>query len=112
MWRLAIKAMLGDRGKLLTSLIGVSFAVVLVNLQVGLLIGLLQKSSLLITQGDADIWVGAQHTNNVDMVAEIPERWIQRIRCVEGVERADPYLIAHTKVKMRDGRTEIVILIG
>ena len=38
MWQLAIKAMLGDRPKLLASLLGVTFSVVLVNLQAGLLL--------------------------------------------------------------------------
>jgi hypothetical protein len=36
MWILGIKALLADRGKLLTSLLGVTFSVVLVNLQGGL----------------------------------------------------------------------------
>ena len=40
MWLLAVKAMVGDRGKLLTSVLGVAFSVVLVNLQGGLLLGL------------------------------------------------------------------------
>jgi hypothetical protein len=46
MWRLAIKALLGDRGRLATSLLGVAFAVVLVNLQGGLLLGLIRKARL------------------------------------------------------------------
>ncbi|MCC6417076.1 MAG: ABC transporter permease [Gemmataceae bacterium] len=109
---LAIKAMLADRGKLLTSLLGVSFAVVLVNLQGGLLIGLIKKASLLIDYGQADIWVGHRHTNNVDMGNFIPERWVHRIRGVEGVERAEPYLVAAGQACMRDGRSEIVLVVG
>ena len=94
MWLLAIKSMLADRGKLITSLLGVTFAVVLVNLQGGLLVGLLKKASLLIDHGGADVWAGHRHMNNVDMGNFIPERWVDRVRAVDGVERADPYLIA------------------
>lgn len=112
MWVLAIKSMLADRGKLLTSLLGVSFAVVLVNLQGGLLVGLLKKASLLIDHAQADIWVGHRHMSNLDMGDFIPERWIDRVRSVEGVERADPYLIAGTMAAMRDGRSELVVIIG
>ena len=93
MWLLAIKAMLADRGKLLTSLLGVAFSVVLVNLQGGLLLGLIRKASLLVDYGQADIWVGHRHMNNVDMGTFIPERWVHRIRGVEGVERAEPYIV-------------------
>ncbi len=44
MWLLALKAMLNDRGKLITALLGVAFSVVLINLQAGLLRGLIQKA--------------------------------------------------------------------
>src|SRR3981081_2326099 len=106
MWVLAIKAMLADRSKLLTSLLGVAFSVVLVNLQGGLLLGLIQKASLLVDYGQADIWVGHQHMSNVDMGTFIPERWVQRVRAVEGVERAEPYVVMFGQMSMPDGRFE------
>lgn len=112
MWPLAIKSMLADRGKLATSLLGVAFAVVLVNLQGGLLLGLIEKTSLLVDCGQADIWVGHRHTHNVDVGSLIPERWIQRIRGLEGVERAEPYLVMYSEARVGDGRFEPVIVVG
>jgi putative ABC transport system permease protein len=112
MWLLAIKAMFGDRGKLMTSLLGVTFSVVLVNLQGGLFWGLIQKASLLVDYSEADIWVGHKHMNNVDVGTYIPERWIHRIRSLPDVERADPYLVAFCEATMPDGQFETVILVG
>src|ERR1700756_5103420 len=112
MWLLAIKSMLTDRGKLLTSLLGVVFSVVLVNLQGGLLLGMIQKASLLVDYGRADIWIGHRHTTNVDMGTYIPERWIHRIRSVEGVERADPYIVMFGQTTLHDGRFENVVVVG
>jgi putative ABC transport system permease protein len=112
MWFLAIKAMLAEKGKLLTSLSGVVFSVVLVNLQGGLLLGMIQKASLLVDFGQADIWVGHRHTTNVDMGTYIPERWIHRIRAIEGVERAEPYLVMFGQATLPDGRFENVVLVG
>jgi putative ABC transport system permease protein len=112
MWLLAIRAMLADRGKLLTSLLGITFSVVLINLQGGLLLGLIKKASLLVDYGQADIWVGHQHMSNVDMGTFIPERWIQRIRSVEGVERAEPYVVMFGQATMPDGRFENVVVVG
>ncbi len=112
MWLLAFKAMLADRGKLLTTLLGVTFSVVLINLQGGLFLGLIQKASLLVDYGQADIWVGHRYMNNVDIGTYIPERWIHRIRGIEGVERADPYLVVFGQATMRDGRVETVIVVG
>jgi putative ABC transport system permease protein len=112
MWLLAVKAMLGDRAKLLTSLLGVTFAVVLVNLQGGLLIGLIRKASLLVDYGRADIWIGPRHTDNLEMGSFIPERWLQRLRGLDGVERADAYVIAGGLATLRDGRVETVLVVG
>lgn len=112
MWLLAIKAMLADRGKLLTSLLGVSFSVVLVNLQGGLLLGMIQKASMLVDYGQADVWVGHQHMTNVDMGTFIPERWVHRIRGIEGVEKAEPYVVMFGQATMPDGRFENVVVVG
>ena len=112
MWLLAIKSMFADRGKLLTSLLAVVFSVVLINLQGGLLLGLIQKASLLVDYGQADIWVGHRHMNNVDIGTFIPERWVHRIRGVPGVERAEPYIVMFGQTTMPDGRFENVVIVG
>lgn len=112
MWRIALKSLVADRGRLLTSLTGVVFAVVLVNVQVGMLLGFLQKTSLLIDHGQADIWVGHRHMSNVDMSSFIQERWLARIRAVDGVERADPYLLVTAEARMPDGRFKPIQLLG
>lgn len=111
-WILAIKSMLADRGKLITSLLGITFSVVLINLQGGLLLGMIQKASLLVDYGQADIWVGHQHMSNVDMGTFIPERWLQRIRGVEGVDKAEPYVVMFGQATMPDGRFENVVVVG
>lgn len=112
MWLLAFKAMLADRGRLLTSLLGVTFSVVLVNLQGGLLLGMIQKASLLVDYGKADIWVGHRHMNNVDIGTFIPDRWVSRIRGLAGVERAEPYVVMFGQMTMTDGRFENVVIVG
>src|SRR5262245_2673296 len=112
MWLLSIKAMLGDRSKLLATLLGVAFSVVLVNLQAGLLLGLLRKTALLVSHGAADIWVGHRSMTNIDIMAPVPERWLHRLRTVEGVERVEPYLIMFAPIQMPDGRFEYVMLVG
>lgn len=112
MWIVALKAMLGDRAKLFTALLGVSFAVVLVNLQSGLFVGLMRKSSLLVDHGRADIWIGQRYMSNVDIGTYIPERWLTRVRDLPGVERVDPYLVMFCPATMPDGRFEVVMVVG
>lgn len=112
MWRMAIKALLGDRTRLSLSLLGVVFSVVLVNLQCGLLLGIMQKASLLVDHGRADIWVGHRHMNNVDIGGYVPERWVQRIRSVAGVAHAEPYIVMFAQASMPEGGFENVLVIG
>lgn len=112
MWQLAIKMLFADRGKLATALTGVAFSVVLVNLQVGLLLGLVQKASLLVDYGQADLWVGHKHMNTVDFCGLIPERFVHRLRALDGVERVEPYIVMQGQARMPDGHYENVFVVG
>jgi putative ABC transport system permease protein len=112
MWSLAVKTLVADRGKLLTAVVGVVFSVVLVNVQGGLFFGLIRKASLLVDQGNADIWVGHKSMNNVDFPQYVPRRMVQRIRSIEGVKRAEPYLVGHSVMTLPDGGFEHVLVVG
>src|SRR5262245_42943896 len=112
MWLLAIKAMLADRGKFLASLLGVTFSVMLVNLQMGLLVGLIQKAGMLVEHSGAEIWVVHRHMTNLEMGDFISERWIHRIRGMEGVDRAEPYIVGFSNMIMPDGQFHVVLVLG
>jgi putative ABC transport system permease protein len=112
MWPIAIKTLVSDRGKLLTALVGVVFSIVLVNIQGGLFVGLIRKAGLLVDSGEADIWVGHKWMHNVDFPSDIPRRWVDRIRTVPGVQRAEPYLIGQTDMTLPSGKFEGVTVVG
>lgn len=112
MWSLAIKTLLADRGKLLMALLGVIFSIVLMNVQGGLFIGLIQKASMLVDQGQADIWVGHRDMHNVDFPRDVPRRWVDRIRATPGVVRAEPYVIGFTDMTLPSGGFEGTTVVG
>lgn len=112
MWRIAIKTLIADRGKLAVALIGIMFSVVLVNVQGGLFLGLIRKASLLIDNGEADIWVGHRSMNNVDFPKPIPRRWGDRIRAIPGIAESRAYLVGHSMITLPDGGYEMVVVIG
>lgn len=112
MWILAIKAMMADRGKLATVLGSVAFCVALINLQGGMLLGLLHTGGLLAEFGQADVWLGHKNLTHVDMTQPIPERWIDRIRSVPGVERAEPYIISNEMARLPNGKFTVVAVVG
>src|SRR5258708_233689 len=108
----ALKTLTADRGKLATGLAGVVFSLVLVNVQGGLYLGLMQKASLLIDHCDADIWVGNQMVENVDLARDIPETWINRLRGITGVDCVNPYSVGKGTGSPANGPMEAVGIIG
>ena len=107
---LAIKILLDDKGRFLTTVAGVAFAVALVYVQVGLFIGLLASASITIDRMDADLWVVAHNTPNVDFANPFPESFVQRIRSVAGVERADNLLVWFATVSLPGGAKESAVI--
>src|SRR5947208_614741 len=85
---LALKILLDDKARFLITVSGVGFAVALVFVQVGLFLGLLDNASVTIERMDADLWVTARHTPNVDFGNTFPETLARRVRSVTGVARA------------------------
>ena len=110
--KLAIRTLIYDRGKLLAALVGVIFSVVLVNVQGGLFIGLMSKASLLIDQGDADIWVGHRGMHNLDFAHQMPLRWLHRVRSVPNVEDTSAMRIAFSEISLPEGKFESVVVVG
>ena len=55
---LALKMISSQKTRLATALLGVVFALILVNIQSGLFIGLLDKAGLLVDEAGADLWIG------------------------------------------------------
>lgn len=112
MWSIAVKTLISDRGKLLTALVGVSFSVILVNIQGGLFLGMIRKAGMLVDHGQADIWVGHRKMINIDFPRNIPRRWIYRIKGLPGVARAEPYLVGVTEMTLPSGGYELAVVVG
>jgi putative ABC transport system permease protein len=106
---LALKMILDSKGRFLATVLGVGFAVALVLIQVGLFFGLLVNASITIEKLDADLWVMARNTANVDFANPFPETYIQRVRSVPGVAEADNLIVWYAVVSLPNGAKESVI---
>src|SRR5215467_9651981 len=107
---LARKILLHDKLRFLITVSGVAFAVTLVFVQVGLFEGLLSNASVTIERVDADLWVSARNTPNVDFSNTFPETFVQRIRSVPGVARADNLIVWFARVALPSGSTENAVI--
>ena len=107
---LAVKILLDDKARFLTTVSGVGFAVALVYIQVGLFVGLLASASVTIDRMDADLWVVAHNTPNVDFANPFPESYVGRVRSVPGVDRADNLIVWFATVALPGGAKESAVI--
>ena len=103
---LARKNLLHDRLRFAITVSGVAFAVTLVLVQVGLFVGLLDKSTVTIEHCSADLWVTSKRTPNVDFAHAFPETNVLRVRGVPGVERADNLIVQFMNIQLPTGAEE------
>ena len=82
---LALKMLLDEKVRFAATVLGVGFAAALIMIQMGLFFGLLENASITIERLDADLWVTARNTPNVDFGNPFPETYVQRVRSVPGV---------------------------
>ena len=112
MWRLAFKNLIHDRIRLAITLIGITFSVTLVLVQVGMFIGMTANSSTVIEHSDGDIWIMARNSQNFDMVNPFPETLVTAARSVDGVEWAENLIQQFAFMRLENGGTEQIEIIG
>ena len=103
---LARKNLFHDRLRFVITVAGVAFAVTLVLVQVGLFMGLLDKSTVTIQHANADLWITSHNTPNVDFARTFPETVVLRARSVPGVARADNLIVAFMTIQLPSGAAE------
>jgi putative ABC transport system permease protein len=109
---LAMKMLLDEKVRFAATVFGVGFAAALILVQVGLFFGLLENASITIERLNADLWVTARNTPNVDFGNPFPERYVQRVRSIPGVARADNLIVWYAIVALPTGAKESVIYYG
>jgi putative ABC transport system permease protein len=109
---LAVKILADNKARSLTTVTGVGFAVALVYVQIGLFVGLLASASVTVDNMDADLWVMARNTPNVDFGSPFEESDVQRVRSVPGVARADNLIVWFASVALPGGAKESVEIYG
>lgn len=103
---LALRMLLHDRLRFAITVSGVAFAVNLILSQVGLFFGILSNSSVIVRHIPAEIWVTSKNTPNVDFAQAFPETYVNRVRSIPGVQRADNLIVTFLNIHLPNGATE------
>jgi putative ABC transport system permease protein len=103
---LATKNLLHDKLRFAITVAGVAFAVTLVFTQVGLFLGLMDNATVTIEHIDADLWITSKNTPNIDFAHAFPETYVDRVRSIPGVDRADNLLVWFAQLSLPSGAQE------
>jgi putative ABC transport system permease protein len=103
MFRIALRNLVHDRVRLVVTLTGIVFALVLIAVQFGLFLGFLETSSNIVAQNKADIYITAPGVPHVNGGSPIPETRRYKALAVEGVENVEKYTVFFVVWKLPTG---------
>lgn len=110
---LGLRMLFHDRLRFALTAFGVAFSVMLVLVQVGLFDGLVgYAADTIFPITDADLWVTSKNTQNIDFANYFPEEFVDRVRSVAGVERADNLLVNFMPIHLPNGSSDGVMVYG
>ncbi|MCB1681087.1 MAG: FtsX-like permease family protein [Rhodospirillales bacterium] len=113
MYKIALKILMGDTAKYLGLVFGVTFATLLMSQQVSIFIGLMARTaSAIYAVSEADIWVMDQRVRYIEEVEPMRDVELYNVRGVPGVKWAVPFYKGLSTIRMPDGLTQQVQLIG
>jgi len=112
MSRVALKMMFYDKLKLVGTMLGVVFAVVLSNQQAGTFLGLVHKNIMFTENATADLWVLPPGAETFAAGRVLSTSDAMQAKATPGVEWAEPLLVTTGQVKLPGGGSEPITVIG
>ena len=109
----ALRMLVGDRGKYWGLIMGVAFASHLMSQQVSIFVGIIKRTaSQIVDVSDAGIWVMDNKVRFIDEAPGLPETDLNRVRGVPGVLWAVRLYKGQVRARLEDGNYRNVVLFG
>lgn len=109
----AISMLVGDRVKFLALVFGVAFATLLMAQQISFCIGLISLSGNPVRDiPEADLWVMRRGTQSANTPVAMPLSEVSRVKSVPGVSWAVPLIRGAGAVRIANGSSQPVGLVG
>jgi len=110
---IALKMLMGDRGKYLGIVMGLTFASLIMTQQPAIFLGLMTRSFSFVSDvGLPDIWVMDAKVQFVDDIKPMQDTELYRVRGVSGVEWAVPLYKGLLKARLANGTFQTCNVIG
>ncbi|MBT1070905.1 ABC transporter permease [Pelotalea chapellei] len=112
MFYVALRILLYDKIRSLITLLGVVFAVGLIFNQLGIFLGLMETSSVIIDHTPGDIWVTSKNSKNFDFSQPFPEYIYNQTIADPEILSAEKLIVAWGIIRQKEGGTEQVEVVG
>ena len=113
MLSVALKMLLGDRGKYVGLLFGITFTAFLITFAASYFSGFMTRGFAVIAENPAiDIWVMDPAVESPEQTINIPGSVLYRVRGIEGVQFAVPLAVGTVDARLANGRVQPVQVIG
>jgi len=110
---IALKMLMGDRGKYLGIIMGLTFASLIMTQQPAIFVGLMMRTFSFISDlGLPDIWVMDPKVQFVDDIKPLQDTKLYRVRGVSGVKWAMPLYKGLLKARLENGTFQTCNVIG
>ena len=111
-FKLAFRNLIHDRLRLIATVIGIVFSIVLVTVQMGLYLGFGRMVTTMIDHASADLWVMPKGTKCFEDPSLLNIRERYRVLSISGVAEAIPLVIGFADWRMSSGEMTPVFVIG
>src|SRR5215471_17731405 len=109
---LAWRNLVHDKVRLLVTVTGVVFAVVLIVVEFGLFLGFTTTTSGLIDRSRADLWITGARVPYIESGVPFSERKLSTALATPGIAHATKYIARFSQWQRHDGRQENVMVVG
>ena len=110
---IALKMLMGDTGKYIGIIMGLTFASLIMTQQPAIFVGLMARSySFISDTGLPDIWVMDKKVQFIDDIKPLQDTELYRVRGIAGVDWAMPLYKGLLKARLADGTFQTCIVVG
>jgi putative ABC transport system permease protein len=110
---IALKMLMGDKGKYFGIIMGLTFASLIMTQQPAIFLGLMSRSYSFISDvGLPDIWVMDTKVQFVDDIKPLQDTELYRVRGISGVQWAMPLYKGLLKARLADGTFQTCTVLG
>lgn len=109
---IALRNLFHDGIRFVGTLIGISFAIILVTIQLGLYLGFSRQITAMVDHADADLWLVRHGTKSFEQAAVLEGGERQLAMAVEGVASVTPLVVSFLEWKKPNGEATTVVIVG